>query len=72
MKEGDELNNGAETGGGGQLFGGNGVSVVGHGRARADAVQRAIITAKRAVESGFVASLNEELVKVHARVGEQA
>ena len=72
VKEVYELNNVAESWGGGPLFGVNGVSVVGHGRARADAVQRAIITAKRAVESGFVASLNEELVKVHARVGEQA
>jgi len=72
VKEVYELNNVAESWGGGPLFGVNGVSVVGHGHAKANAVQRAIITAKRAVESGFVASLNEELGKVRAIVGEQA
>lgn len=68
VKEVYELNNVVETLGGGPMFGVNGVSVVGHGRARADAVQRAIGTAKRAVESGFISRLNEELAKVRARV----
>jgi len=48
----------------------NGVSVVGHGRARADAVEHAIGTAKFAVESGFIAKLNEELPRVTADVEE--
>ncbi len=64
------LNNVAETAGGGPLFGVNGVSVIGHGRARADAVQRAIRTAKLVVESGFIDTLNEELARVRASVGE--
>jgi glycerol-3-phosphate acyltransferase PlsX len=69
VKEVYELNNVVETLGGGPMFGVNGVSVVGHGRARADAVQRAIGTARRAVESGFVSKLNEELARMRARVG---
>ena len=65
-----EVNNVAETHGGGPLFGVNGVSVVGHGRARAEAVQRAVGTAKMVVESGFMDRLNEELAQVRAKVGE--
>jgi glycerol-3-phosphate acyltransferase PlsX len=64
------INNVAEMHGGGPLFGVNGVSVVGHGRARAEAVQRAIGTAKMVVESGFMDRLNEELAQVRAKVGE--
>ena len=63
-----ELNNRVETHGGGPLFGVNGVSVIGHGRARADAVRRAIGTAKFTVESGFISKLNEELGQMRARV----
>lgn len=62
-----EVNNPAEVVGGGPLFGVNGVSVVGHGRAKADAVQRAIGTAKFAVESAFVSKLNEQIARVRAR-----
>ena len=65
-----ELNNVVETVGGGPLLGVNGVSVVGHGRARADAVEHAIGTAKYAVESGFIAKLNEELPRVTTDVEE--
>ena len=65
-----DLNNPAETMGGGPLFGVNGVSVVGHGRAKAPAVERAIETARLVVESGFVAKLNEELARVRANVKE--
>ena len=64
------LSNPAESRGGGPLFGVNGVSVVGHGRARADAVQRAIGTAKMVVETGFIDNLNQELAQVRAKVGE--
>ena len=70
VKEVYELNNVVETWGGGPLFGVNGVSIVGHGRAKATAVQRAIITAKRAVESGFVTGLNDELNRVRQKVGQ--
>ncbi len=64
-----ELHNVVETMGGGPLFGVNGVSVVGHGRARAEAVARAIGTARLAVESGFISRLNEELARVRSRAG---
>ena len=63
-----ELSNTAETLGGGPLFGVKGVSIVGHGRARADAVQRAIGTAKMAVESGFISKLNQELAQIRAKI----
>jgi len=69
VREVYDVNNPAEARGGGPLFGVNGVSVVGHGRARAGAVQRAIGTAKLAVESGFIVKLNEELGRVRASVG---
>ncbi len=64
-----EVNNLAETLGGGPLFGVNGVSVVGHGRAKAISVRRAIGMAKRTVEVGYVSKLNEELARVRQRVG---
>lgn len=63
-----ELSNQVETRGGGPLFGVNGVSVVGHGAARAEAVTRAIGMAKMAVETGFVAQMYEKLEAVHARL----
>ena len=63
-----ELHNAVETLGGGPLFGVNGVSVVGHGRAKADAVRRAIGTAAMSVETSLIAKLNEELARVRARV----
>ena len=65
-----EVNNPASITGGGPLFGVNGVSVVGHGRARAENVERAIATAALVVKSGFIAKLNEELARVRAAVGE--
>lgn len=59
-----DLSNVVETAGGGPLFGVNGVSIVGHGRAKADAVRSAIGTAKLVVDSGFVAELNDRLSKI--------
>ena len=53
-----------ETAGGGPLFGVNGVSIVGHGRSKADAVARAIGTARLAVETSFISKVNEELSKI--------
>ena len=64
-----EQTNIVETYGGGPLLGVNGVSVVGHGRARADAVRRAIGTAKFAVDNEFIPRLNEELTVMQERVG---
>jgi glycerol-3-phosphate acyltransferase PlsX len=61
------LNNQPEAKGGGPLFGVNGVSIVGHGRARAGAVQRAIGTAKLLVERDFIPKLNEELARLRTR-----
>ena len=66
-----ELSNQVETRGGGPLFGVNGVSVVGHGAARAEAVKRAIGMAKLAVDTGFVSQMYQDLESVHARLEEQ-
>ena len=64
------LNNAVEVAGGGPLFGVNGVSVIGHGRAKADAVQRAIRTARTMVKSGFIDTLNDALARAKANLGE--
>jgi glycerol-3-phosphate acyltransferase PlsX len=61
-----ELTNPVETMGGGPLFGVNGVSVIGHGRAGARAIKRAIGTARMVAESRFVAKLNEELARLRS------
>jgi glycerol-3-phosphate acyltransferase PlsX len=53
-----------ETLGGGPLFGVNGVSIVGHGRAKAPAIASAIGMAKRAIEEQFVSRMSEELAKI--------
>ena len=60
-KEIYDLHNVVETRGGGPLFGVNGVSVVGHGAANADAILRALETAKLAVETSFVEKMNQQL-----------
>ena len=64
-----ELSNVVETHGGGPLLGVDGVSVIGHGSGKAESVQRAIGTAKYAVEVGLVDKLNEELAQVRATAG---
>jgi glycerol-3-phosphate acyltransferase PlsX len=63
-----EVNNVLETHGGGPLLGVNGVSVVGHGRGKAESVQRAIGTAMLAVEVRLVDKLAQELARVRERV----
>ena len=60
-KEIYDLHNVVETRGGGPLLGVNGVSVVGHGAANADAILRALETAKLAVETSFVEKMNQQL-----------
>ena len=61
LKEFYDMNNVVESRGGGPLLGVNGVSVVGHGSARADAVERALATAKLAVETDFITQMNRRL-----------
>ena len=61
------MSNVVETRGGGPLFGVNGVSIVGHGAARADAVERALETAKMAVESEFIPRMNQQLEELDSR-----
>ena len=65
-----DMNNVVESRGGGPLFGVNGVSVVGHGAARADAVERALGMAKLAVETEFVSRMNHRLEMLDAGLGE--
>ena len=55
------LTNMVESYGGGPILGVNGVSVVGHGRAKADAIARAINTAKGCVETRLIPEMNERL-----------
>ncbi|RLC94106.1 MAG: phosphate acyltransferase PlsX [Chloroflexi bacterium] len=55
----------AEAAGGGPLWGIDGVAVVCHGSSRAYQITAAIKEAKLAVESGFIATLREELEKAH-------
>ena len=50
------------------LFGVNGVSVIGHGRAKANAVRLAIKTAKETVENNFITKLNEELSQLDEQI----
>ena len=66
------MNNVVETRGGGPLFGVNGVSVVGHGAARADAVERAIETAALAARTDFIPKMNQQLETLDARLRAQS
>ena len=68
LKEFYDMNNVVESRGGGPLLGVNGVSVVGHGSARADAVERALATAKLAVETDFVTQMNRRLEQLDSRL----
>ncbi|MDC0196864.1 phosphate acyltransferase PlsX [bacterium] len=55
------MHNIAETKGGGPLFGVDGVSIIGHGKAKSDTVSRAIQTAKWCVEIDLVSKLKSGL-----------
>jgi glycerol-3-phosphate acyltransferase PlsX len=70
LEEVYELSNVVEARGGGPLFGVNGVSVVGHGSAGAQAVSRAMEMARVVFETGFVAQLFQDLVAIDAKLGE--
>ena len=61
-----ELTNPALAYGGGPLLGVRGVAIVGHGRARAAEIGRALHTAKEAVERDFVAIAERELGALRA------
>jgi glycerol-3-phosphate acyltransferase PlsX len=60
-----DVNNVLESAGGGPLLGVNGISVVGHGRAKANAVANAIATARLLVENRFIEELNRRLSEFH-------
>ena len=64
------VNNVVETRGGGPLFGVNGVSVVGHGSARADSIEGAIGIAKLAVDTDFIPRMNRQLEELESRLGD--
>lgn len=70
VKEVYELSNVVETMGGGPLFGVNGVSVVGHGSAGAQAVARALEMARLLVDTGFVSQMFEDLGAIDAMLEE--
>ena len=59
-----ELHNIVETLGGGPILGVNGVSIIGHGAGKADAVQKAIGMAKFSVDNRLVANINDELSQI--------
>ena len=66
-----DLMNVVEVHGGGPLFGVKGVAIVGHGRAKAESVANAIMTAKLVVEKGYVEAAAEELSRVRSQVKAQ-
>jgi len=57
--------------GGGPLLGVDGGMVVGHGRARAPAVARAIAQARRVVESDLIEGLRAELTRVAGAIPDE-
>ena len=64
-----ETTNLPEAHGGGPLFGVKGVAVVGHGKAMAPAVCRAIQTARRSVALNYVEQAEAELDRLRGAVG---
>lgn len=62
-----DLLNRTEYNGGGPLFGIKGNVVVGHGRAKAAGIARAVSTAARLCETGLIAKMEEELNALRAR-----
>ena len=64
-----ELTNPALAYGGGPVLGVRGVAIVGHGRARATEIARALHTAREAVAKDFVAIAERELEALRASQG---
>ena len=67
-----ELTNPALAYGGGPLLGVKGVAIVGHGRARATEIARALHTARVAVEKDFVVIAERELAALRASSAAQS
>ena len=67
-----ELTNPALAYGGGPLLGVRGIAIVGHGRARAPEIARALQTAREAVERDFVAIAEQELAALRASSAAQS
>jgi glycerol-3-phosphate acyltransferase PlsX len=72
VREVRDLHSVVESHGGGPLLGVNGVSVVGHGRAKADAVSRAIGTAVRVVKIDLTSKVGEQLASLQQKLGSPA
>jgi glycerol-3-phosphate acyltransferase PlsX len=66
-----DLMNIVEAYGGGPLFGVKGVAIVGHGRAKAESVANALMTAKLVVEKGYVEAAAAQLAEVRSQVRSQ-
>ena len=72
VREVRDLHSVVESHGGGPLLGVKGVSVVGHGRAKADAVSRAIGTAVRVVKIDLTSKVGEQLASLQQKLGSPA
>ncbi len=58
------MTNAVELGGGGPLFGVNGVAIIGHGRSRAASIANGVATARKAVDFGLVEAMKQELAAI--------
>ncbi|MBI4311533.1 MAG: phosphate acyltransferase PlsX [Chloroflexi bacterium] len=75
QKLGGELSamtNIVELGGGGPLFGVNGIAVVGHGRSRAASIANGIALAKKATDLGLVEAIKQELLAIQPQLKARA
>ena len=67
-KEIYSLTNVVESHGGGPLLGVKGISVIGHGRAKLDSVQRAIRTASQMSNLDFISKQEKQLQKIQGQI----
>lgn len=58
------ITNAVDLGGGGPLFGVNGIAVIGHGRSRAASIANGVAMARKAVDFGLVEAMKEELAAI--------
>ncbi|MBL75867.1 MAG: phosphate acyltransferase PlsX [Chloroflexi bacterium] len=63
---------GAAEGGGGPLFGINGVVIAGHGRSSANSIAGSVLLAKQVMDANFVETMREDLARVMARTREDS